>query len=187
MKKMFVLIISWIVISSFAFAAENTNPSIFDLNSNWVDQNGRQLKLNQLSGTKTILSMAYTRCSHSCPLTISKMSHIFGQIPKGAQSNVRLVLVSFDRKNDTPEKLKTYMLSRKLDESKWTFLTATSEGAIRELAVTLGINFKPVGDSDFSHSNVVVLLDDNGVILERLDNLSADTTKFSKTAASISK
>ena len=53
-----------------------------------------------------------------------------------------------------------------------------SDADARELAVALGISYRPVGKSDYSHSNVISLLDENGVVVAKIDSLSASTEVF---------
>jgi protein SCO1/2 len=81
-------------------------------------------------------------------------------------------------KGDRPDKLKKYQTDKKLDVKKWHFLAAESEEDARELAVTLGISYKDLGDGDFSHSNVITLLGPGGEVLSSIDNLNADSDKL---------
>ena len=100
-------------------------------------------------------------------------------------TDVKFVLASFDHKKDTPENLNDYMTKRKLSKDLWTFLSPSNEAAARELSVVLGISFKNIGDGDFSHSNVITLLDEEGVPVPgaTIDSLSADSNVFTEALA----
>ncbi len=154
--------------------------SIYHVQSSWKDQNSKAVQLKDLSGQKIIIGMVYTQCPHTCPMIISKIKNIEKQISESsaAGEKYKIVLASFDVKRDTPEHLKKYMKKHSLDESRWVFLSAGSEAVVRELAVVLNINFKELEDGEFSHSNVISLLDKNGVRVERLESLSSPVTSM---------
>lgn len=158
----------------------NQEASLYDIKTKWQDQNSTDTTLKELGGVPMIISMVYTSCPHSCPMTISKIETIKKQFEKAGYKNIKYVVASFDDQNDTPEKLKAFMTGRKMNESQWTFLSPKKEATARELSVVLGISFKKLGKSDFSHSNVITLLDKNGIPIEKIDSLSADIKPFLK-------
>jgi protein SCO1/2 len=83
-----------------------------------------------------------------------------------ARQKVRFAVFSFDSERDTPEKLKTYHQKHKLDGSRWTFYHG-DEKSVRELAALLGIQFKKIEGGDFDHSNVISVLDSEGVVVHQ--------------------
>ena len=119
--------------------------------------------------------MVYTGCAHACPMTISKIKEIEKDFSKAKFTDLKIVLASFDVKNDRPAKLKKYQTERKLNSDQWKFLSAETEDDARKLAVTLGISYKDIGDGDFSHSNLITLLDPNGKIVASINSLNAST------------
>jgi protein SCO1/2 len=124
--------------------------------------------------------MAYTGCSYSCPMTISKLKEIETKIKEKNITNYQIVIASFDSIHDTPEKLKTYMETKKLDTTHWSMLSADKDSKVRELSVLLGISYKKEGQNDFAHSNIITLLDKEGVILVQLNGMNADNTNLLK-------
>jgi protein SCO1/2 len=48
------------------------------------------------------------------------------------------------------------------------------EGSVRELAAVLGIRYRRVSDEDFIHSNVISVLDSEGVLVHRQVGLGVD-------------
>lgn len=172
MRKIFA-----VVLVLFGFnSAWGESASLFELTSVWRDQENKEFQLQSLKGKKVIIGMIYTGCPHACPMTISKIIEIERGIKKGV--DYRIVLASFDVKNDKPEKLKKQITLRNLNPQRWTLLSAAKDAQARELALVLGISYKDLGDGDFSHSNVLSLLDENGTIVEKLESLSADSEKF---------
>ena len=147
--------------------------SIYQIKSGWKDQNNQSIQLKNFSGQKVIIGMVYTKCPHACPMTISKIQEIEREVNKISKDKYKIVLASFDPKGDTPEHLKNYMKSRKLNEEQWTFLSAPNDMTARELAIVLGINYKQLEDGEFSHSNVISVLDASGVRVAKIEGLSA--------------
>lgn len=153
--------------------------SIFQIKTSWSNQDGKKISFDSFRGKKTILAMVYTSCAHTCPMTISKIEELERKSNTSA-SEYQIVLASFDPLKDTPAHLKKYMLRRHLDVAHWTFLTAKKDSEVRELAVVLGVSYKKIADGDFSHSNIISLLDQNGVVKSKLDGFESDTTDFLK-------
>lgn len=164
------IILIFLVTMQNAFA-----DSLYDLKTNWRDTENNKTDVSITKGSYTIIAMVYTGCAHACPMTISKIKEIEKDFSKAKFTDLKIVLASFDVKNDRPAKLKKYQTERKLNPEQWNFLSAETEDDARKLAVTLGISYKDIGDGDFSHSNLITLLDPNGKILASINSLNADT------------
>lgn len=164
------IILIFLVTMQNAFA-----DSLYDLKTNWRDTENNKTDVSIAKGSYTIIAMVYTGCAHACPMTISKIKEIEKDFSKAKFTDLKIVLASFDVKNDRPAKLKKYQTERKLNPDQWKFLSAETEDDARKLAVTLGISYKDIGDGDFSHSNLITLLDPNGKILASINSLNADT------------
>lgn len=180
MKSLLTLIL-FVSFADLGFSGEINNwpeMSLFHLNDVWKNENSSDYQLKQMEGKPTLLIMAYTSCQHTCPMIISKTQKIWDQVPKSEKNKVQLILVSFDPKGDTPENLKKYKNKRKLGD-EWTFLTGDTS-KVRKLAAVLGINYKPDGKGDFSHSNVISLIDKNGVVVDQITNLGMPVESLSK-------
>lgn len=135
--------------------------SIFHLETRWIDADGATHSLAQaLSGQPTVAAMIYTSCGHACPVIVSDMMKI-RQTLNASQAGVRFVLFSFDPERDTPARMQDYQGEQGIGE--WTILAPADPGAERELAAALGVRFKPIPGGDFAHSNLIFILDANGV------------------------
>lgn len=167
-----------IMIFSLGIGYGDTLPSdsLYHVESVWKDQHAKDFKLIENKGSSVIITMLYTSCPHACPMIVSKVTDIEKELKKNKIKNYKIVLASFDSKNDNPEQLKKFAIKRKLDLSKWTLITTEDESVVRELAVLLNISYKPVGKGDFSHSNVITVLNTKGQITTQIDKLSADIT-----------
>jgi len=144
--------------------------SIFNLKSAWTDQNGKAFHFDSLNGTPSVVAMAYTSCQSSCPLIIEEMRKIEAEISEKSKKPVRFLLFSFDSKRDTPQQLKAFAEKKKLDMNHWTLLHGDPK-VVRDLAGVLGISYKMDSSGDFNHSNVITLLNSEGVVKSQLNGI----------------
>ncbi len=173
------ILIALTVISQMAFANSNANStkgisqdSIYNLETPWTNQDNKSMELKSFSGKPMVISMVYTSCQHACPMTVADLQKIENGLKKN-KKDVQFVLASFDPKRDTPEALNKFAKKFKLDLSYWSLITSTPE-AIRDLAAVLNVQYKDTGDGDFSHSNIITVLDSNGKIIHQQTGLKQD-------------
>ena len=153
--------------------AEASDFSVYELESPWRDQDGRERTLGSLAGKVRVLALVYTHCSHTCPEIVGEFKRIEAALPPADRARAGFVLVSLDPRRDTPARLREYAASLRLDPARWTLLTGDEDG-VRELAALLGIRYRPEGAEDFSHTNVYLVLDKSGRIVYRQDTLDGD-------------
>ncbi len=150
--------------------------SIFNLKSEWTTQEGQLIAIKDFRGKPTIVAMIYTSCEQACPLIIEDLRKIENALSKKSAS-IPFLLFSFDTIKDTPLKLKIFAQSRKLDLNHWTLFNG-SKNAVRELAAVLGIRYKKNENGDFDHSNVITLIDAEGLIVEQQIGLNQEAKPF---------
>lgn len=168
-----------LVVMSFSFTLNAA--SLYEaVKSPWLDVNGKAVQIDLNRGHYTLIAMVYTGCAHACPMTISKIQSLEKDLEKKGLKDFKIVLASFDVKGDRPTKLKKYQAQRKLDPAKWKLLAPQDEASVRELAVVLGISYKAIGNGEFSHSNIITLLNPEGKIVGSIDNLNADSEELTK-------
>jgi len=157
------------------FAADNlSSDSIYHVTSKWRTSENKEIHLRDFSGNEVIMTMAYTGCTYTCPMTVAKLKEIEADLKKRKISNYKIVVASFDPVRDTPNQLQKYMKDKKLDPAAWVFLSPLSDKEVRELAAVLGITYSKDKTGEYGHSNVISLLDDSGVVRERVNGLAAD-------------
>jgi len=148
--------------------------SLKDLHTVWLTTESKETTaVSAAADSYALVAMVYTGCAHACPLTIAKIQSILKDFEKNKMTNMKVVLASFDVKNDRPDKLKSYQFDKKLSFEQWKFLSAVNDDSARELSVVLGISYKDLGDGDFSHSNVITLISPQGEILSSINNLNS--------------
>jgi protein SCO1 len=148
--------------------------SVHDLEARWTDQDGRECALGSLSGRVQVVAMVYTHCTHTCPAIVAEMKRLEAALPAEERGRVGFVLVSLDPERDTPEQLKRFATSVRLDPAAWTLLTGGPD-EVRELAALLGIRYRPEADAQISHSNTYVVLNADGRMVHRQDGVGAGT------------
>lgn len=137
--------------------------SIYNLGSSWTDQSGTPINISSLRGQPIVAAMTYTSCRDICPLIVADLMAIEDQLQAMHMDNVRFVLFSIDPDVDRPEKLKAYADARGLDLRRWSLLTGDRK-AVRALAAILGVRYRRLPDGQFDHSNLVTLLDAEGIV-----------------------
>ncbi len=162
-------------------AGSYSDNSIFQLQSVWKDQNGKNVKLNKFACKKIILAMIYTSCPTACPVIVENMKKIESKIPAVERNDFQFVLVSFDPVKDTPQQLKKFAEEKSLDQKNWAILTG-SENSIAELAQVIGFKYKKNQNGIFSHSNLITFINGKGEIVNQSEGLNQDPVKLAMTA-----
>ena len=128
-----------------------------------TERSGQAVGLSDLAGKVWVADFIYTTCPGPCPILTSRLGEL--QKALGGDSGVRMVSISTDPENDTPEVLKAYAERFKAGP-QWMFLTGKKD-AIYSLARD---GFKlPIaaagGDGQaIVHSTRLILVDKNGAV-----------------------
>lgn len=148
--------------------------SVYLLPSSWTDQSGAPVELTDLAGRAQVVAMVYTSCSFACPRLLAQMKRMEAVLAEeGLLDRVGFTLVSIDPERDTPERLAGFAESSRLDAERWTLLNGGDED-VRALSILLGIQYREAEEGQFEHSNVLTVLDPEGVPVYRLEGLNAD-------------
>jgi len=107
-------------------------------NGTLLDSSGTAVTLHDLFDDKTIvLSFIYTSCPdvNGCPLATFVLSQVQERLAadESTKSNVRLMSVSFDPANDTPDIIADYGRHFQRGAVDWRFLTAESEDSLNPI------------------------------------------------------
>jgi protein SCO1/2/putative membrane protein len=94
-----------------------------------TDQSGRTVSCDDLRGKTWVVSFFFTSCTAGCVKTTEKMKRL--QDDLAAYPDVRLVSITVDPENDTPEVLHKYAEHWKADPKRWLFLTGKEEAIYR--------------------------------------------------------
>ena len=150
--------------------------SIYNLPSTWTTQNGENIQLEDLRGNVLVMVMIYTSCKAACPRLVADMRNIEKQVPEENLDNVKFIMVSIDPETDTPKRLKDFSVENDMEDDHWLFLRGTPEDT-REFATVLAVSYKKISPIDFSHSNIISVFDEEGVLVHQQEGLGVDNTE----------
>ncbi|MCO5249346.1 MAG: SCO family protein [Chitinophagales bacterium] len=160
--------------------------SIFQLSSEWQNQDGKTVHLKDLQGKTLVVVMIYTTCKTACPVLVSKMQLIESKISRQDIKDVSMVLVSIDPETDTPEFLKDFAIKNNMDAPQWVFLRS-NEAATQEFANVLSMKYKKISPMDFSHSNIISIFNPQGQLIMQDEGLEIDVDKIVNTVHGVLK
>jgi len=129
-----------------------------------TNQAGKAVSLASLQGHVWVGDIIFTRCAGPCPRMTRQMKELQDALPAG--SDTKLVTLTTDPDNDTPEVLKKYGERFGADWRRWSFLTGTkpqiAKLAIDSLKLT-ALEKRPedreAPEDLFIHSTIFVLVD----------------------------
>ena len=170
MKIVNALLVASLLLVSGVHAAPPSD-SIYQLQAGLEDQSGKAIGLNVYAGHPVLVSMFYADCPNACPLLIEAIRATEASLPANQREQLRVVLISLDSENDTPESLRALANQRHVDLKRWT-LARGDESAIRRIAAVLHIQYRKLPDGNFNHSSVITLLDKDGVIQKQTSLLA---------------
>ncbi len=146
--------------------------SIYQLDARMTDQSGKATSLAGRRGRVQLVSMFYTSCRYICPLIIDSGIAIEKKLSPAEKQRLGLTLISMDPKRDDPAALSRVATRRKLDTQRWALLRPRAQD-VRPLAGVLGIRYRELADGEFNHTSALVLLDAQGRIIARTEQLGA--------------
>jgi len=150
--------------------------SIFGLEMDLIDQDGRALRLGDLEGDVMLAAMVYTSCTSVCIMVTEQMKAIEHQLA-GVDDDLKYALFSLDPARDSPEAMTTFAAEHHLDTSRWR-LMATAEDGVRNLAAVLGVRYQPEEDGEIAHSAMIFVIDEAGVVRHRQVGVDKDPTEL---------
>ncbi|HNS12067.1 MAG TPA: SCO family protein [Bacteroidia bacterium] len=159
--------------------------SLYLIEGSWLNEEGVPFELEGLKGKVQVVSMIFSHCEYACPRLIADMQQIEEKIPSDKRDQVNFLLVSFDVERDTPQRLKEFKTMENLGDN-YTFLHG-NEAEVRMLSVLLNIKYEKQSDGNFAHSNIITVLDQNGVIRNQIEGLGADPKPILNTISSLVK
>lgn len=148
-----------------------TDGSIYQLESKWTSDVGREIRLGVLRGKPQVLVMFFARCEFACPILLHDLKKIEAALPEELRDQVGFTLVTFDVQNDTVEALHKFREAQALSPKRWTLLRGRPDD-VRELAALLGINYRQDARGQFAHSNLITILDREGEIVQQVKGLN---------------
>ncbi len=104
-------------------APQGTFPVVAELpDFSLIERSGRTVTRADLAGQVWIADFIFTQCPGICPLLSANMAKVQRAL-RDAQVDARLVSISVDPANDTPQALSEYAKRYSAEPDRWLFLT----------------------------------------------------------------
>ena len=111
-----------------------------------------------------------------CPTLVHDLKAMAASMSRDEQNGTHFVLVTIDPEHDTPQALREFRNHMGLDASHWTLLCG-KDADTRELAAVLGFAYGKGDGRNYTHSNLVTILDRGGVIVHQQTGVRSDPTR----------
>lgn len=146
--------------------------SVYQLPLVLTDQSGQARDWRTRRGKPQLVSMFYTSCQYICPLIVDSGKAVEKSLTPAQQQRLGILLVSMDPARDTPRALQYIVDKRGLDTTRWT-LASPPRDDVRAVAGVLGIRYRRLADGEFNHTSALVLLDADGRLLARTEQVGS--------------
>jgi protein SCO1/2 len=137
------------------------------------DQRGRPVSDRSLRGQATVVDFFFASCMTSCPMLTARMLSVQTAVEErerriGRRLPVRLVSITLDPENDTPEVLSRYAARYGADADRWSFLSGRSADLDRVVVRGFSASFQrahpAAGIATIMHGEWLVLVNGEGAI-----------------------
>lgn len=131
------------------------------------DQLGRQVTLAGYLDRPLIISLVYTACYHTCPMTTQHLRRGVEQARDALGDEAfRVLTIGFDTPNDTPEKMAQFARQQRITLLNWDFLSTDAETMAR-LTRDLGFIYE-ASPRGFDHLLQATLVKRDGVVFAQV-------------------
>ncbi|MCE5171540.1 SCO family protein [Paenibacillus profundus] len=126
---------------------------------------GNTVSLADTNGKARLFYFYFTNCPDVCPPTTYMLSEVQQLLKdKGVfGKDASIVSISFDPERDTPEAIQEWSKKYNADYSGWYFLRG-DEADVAKMMPALGSSVIKDEDGNFTHLNVITLVDQDGNI-----------------------
>ena len=132
-----------------------------------IDHNGKAFSSATLAGTPYAIFFGFTNCPDICPTTLLLMSNALAKLgPDG--DRLKVLFVTVDPEQDTPERLRTYMSSF---DARIVGLTGSTEQIVATAKLWKAFHHKlpeDKGGYTIVHSAYVYLMDRGNRLVDTL-------------------
>ena len=146
--------------------------SVYQLPLVLTDQAGHASDWRTRRGAPQVVAMFYTSCQYICPLIVDSGKAVDKRLTPAQRARLKILLVSMDPRRDTPAALRHIVDKRQLDTTRWT-LASPPQGEVRAVAGVLGVRYRELANGEFNHTSALLLLDADGRILARTEQVGS--------------
>ena len=126
-----------------------------------IDQNGRTVTEQDMTGKPFLVFFGFTHCPDVCPTTLFDISEVFRKLGPDADRAAAL-FITVDPERDTPEAMKSYLSSFDPHLRGLTGEQAAVDGVIKTYRAYAKKVPNPDGSYTMDHTALVYLMDKEG-------------------------
>jgi protein SCO1 len=132
-----------------------------------LDTEGRPVKLAAYRGKPLVLSLIYTSCYHTCPMTTQHLRKAV-QVARQAlgTDSFAVVTIGFDIAFDNPAAMGSFARQQGVTERNWAFLSADA-ATIDALSRDIGFLFAP-SPKGYDHLIQATVVDGEGKVYQQV-------------------
>ena len=138
-----------------------------------VDSRGSPSSLRDYGKTSkqvTFVTLVYLQCQSICRTSIAGQSWMQHAIyARGLQDRVRLLTLSFDPLNDSPQVMAEHAKRMGVNADLWRFATVRNPADLNRMLGLFDIIVLPDGLGDYSHNAALFLIDEQGRLARAYD------------------
>lgn len=134
----------------------------------FVDETGKPIRLSDFRGMPVALTFVFSRCPvpEYCPRMMDHFASVRERLSADAEApeRYRLLTISFDSENDTPEVLSSWASNFGHEAGQpWSLLSTPDSKIIEDVSGNVGLKFG-AANGTLQHNLRTLVLDRNGVI-----------------------
>ena len=184
-RLVWTLVVLTFVFPAFTMAApENTRPAVvqdpaFDgkealalsqaaigrtlENHSFVSADGSTVRLGDLRGKPLLISLVYSSCYHTCPMTTRYLADTVAKAREAlGKDSFNVLTIGFDVPNDNPQTMADFARRQDVKQDRWHFLSG-DRATTKALIKNLGFTYKP-SPKGFDHLVQTTVVDADGKI-----------------------
>ena len=143
-------------------------------NFSFTDSSGRGLKLHDLKGKPLVLSLIFTSCYQTCPMTTRHLSSVVEKAREAlGHDKFSVAILGFDSQFDSPLAMKHFAKKQGIENANWNLLSADPK-TIKAFTKELGFLFY-TSPNGFDHMVQATIIDAESIIYRQVYGEVFDT------------
>lgn len=143
-------------------------------NFQFLDSSGKGLKLHDLKGKPLVLSLIYTSCYQTCPMTTRHLSSVIEKARETlGHDKFSVAVLGFDSQFDSPQAMKHFAKKQGIEDANWYLLSADPK-TIKAFTKEIGFLYF-TSPNGFDHMVQATIIDADSVIYRQVYGEVFDT------------
>jgi len=156
----------------------SSQKDIYSIQGNWINQSGKEVRLNKFRGKVSIISFNFLECNKSCPQLVHDLKLLDSTIETN-KDKLQFLVFLFDDVRNSPIKIKEFIKRHEINNKYWHVLTSNKEN-LNNLTEELLIKYEVIDKeiSSYIHTNYIGIIGSDGKIIKSYYGWQYETTKL---------